>query len=104
MTYEELLQETAQKKREAIKELNAAIKNPKLGFLVKHEIEKSPGTIGWTYLAKDFCETFAEHILEFVDQCTEEYEVMELYDLYTAYEDNSDDLYYHLPVEARLFD
>lgn len=104
MTYADLLKETAIKKAEAIKEINTAL-NGTCGFLVKAEIEKKPGAVAWHRLAKEFCETLAEHIDEFIDQAggvnTEE--AHEIGNIYMAYEDDDPDLYNLLPVEAQLF-
>ena len=44
MTYEELLKETAVRKREALAELQAALKGP-AGFLVDAEIKRNPGNV-----------------------------------------------------------
>lgn len=107
MTYEELLRITAEKKRKAVKELNEAVKpgNP-LGFLAKAELERNPGAVAWNWLAKDFCETLAEHIDEFLEQTgdVDSIEAREIGDIYMAYEDDDPDLYELLPTEARLFD
>ena len=105
MTYNELLAETATKKRDAIAELNAALKGP-CGFLIKAEIEKDPGKVAWSYLARDFCEKLADHIDEFIEQAGGVYaiEAREIGDIYMAYEDGRSDLYDHLPVEAQLFE
>lgn len=104
MTYKELLEATAEKKRKAIADLNAALKGP-AGFLVKAEIERDPGKLAWAVLAREFCETLAEHVDELIEQAggdaLEAHEVMEIY---MAYEDGNEDLYDYLPVEARLFD
>ena len=99
MTYRELLEETAIKKREALAELNAALKGL-AGFLVEAEIKKNPGKVAWAFLARDFCEKLAEHIDEFMDEDTA-HEAMEIY---MAYEDGDRGLYDYLPTEARLFD
>ena len=104
MTYKELLEITAEKKRKAIAELNAALKGP-TGFLVKAEIERNPGKVAWAVLAREFCETLAEHVDELIEQAggdtLEAHEVMEIY---MAYEDGNEDIYDYLPVEAQLFD
>lgn len=104
MTYKELLEVTAEKKRKALADLDAALKGP-TGFLVKAEIERSPGKVAWAVLAREFCETLAEHVGEFIEQAggdtLETHEVMEIY---MAYEDGNEDIYDYLPVEARLFD
>ena len=67
MTYNELLQETAEKKRKVIAEINEALEGP-CDFLVKSEIEKNPGSVAWHYLAREFCEKLAEHVDEFIEQ------------------------------------
>lgn len=104
MTYQDLLKETAKRKRLAIRELNNALKGS-FGFLVKAEIEKDPGKIAWQYLAKEFCETLADHVTELVENTgdADGYEASEICDIYMAYEDRDDRLYDLLPVEARLF-
>lgn len=104
MTYQELLQQTAQKKRDAIRELNKALKGP-CGFLVKAEIEKNPGAVAYHWLAQSFCETLAEHVEEFMEQTgdIDSCEAREIGTLYMAYEDSDPDLYDLLPVEAQLF-
>ena len=101
-TYEDLLRETEQKKRKAIKELNAALRGD-AGFLVKAEIERNPGMVAWLWLAKDFCEAVAEHIGEWMSDDPWDYQSRELADIYMAYEDSREDLYELLPVEAQLF-
>lgn len=104
MTYDELLRETAEKKRKAIAEINAALKGP-CGFLVKAEIEKNPGAVAWHWLAKEFCETLAQHVSEFIDQAggVDTTEAREIGDIYMAYEDGDKNLYDYLPIEAQLF-
>ena len=104
MTYNELLRETAEKKRKAIAEINSALKGP-CGFLVKAEIEKDPGKVAWHYLAREFCETLAEHVDEFIEQAggVNTFEAREIGDIYMAYEDGDKDIYSYLPVEAQLF-
>ena len=99
MTYEELLKETAVRKREILADLDTALKGP-AGFLAEAEIKKDPGKAAWFILAKDFCEKLAEHIDEFMDEDTA-HEAMEIY---MAYEDGGEGLYDLLPAEARLFD
>lgn len=101
MTYNELLRETAEKKRKAIAEINAALKGP-CGFLVKAEIEKDPGKAAWYHLAKEFCETLAEHIDEFMEEGEDV--AREAGNIYMAYEDGDSDLYSYLPIEAQLFE
>lgn len=105
MTYAELLKKTEARKRQAIKELNNAIRG-KAGWLVKAEIERDPGTVAWLWLAKDFCENLAEHVEEFMEQTgdIDSTEAREIGSIYMAYEDNDPDLYEMLPTEARLFD
>ena len=102
MTYQDLLQKTAQRKRKAIAELNAALRG-KAGFLVKAEIERKPGTVAWLWLAKDFCEELAEHVGEWISDDPWDMESKEIGDIYMAYEDGDPDLYDLLPVEAQLF-
>jgi len=101
MRYDELLKETAKKKKEAIADLNAALKGP-CGFLMKAEIEKDPGKAAWSFLAKEFCETLAEHIDEFINEGEDV--AREAGNIYMAYEDGDKDLYSYLPVEAQLFE
>ena len=103
MTYEELLEETAVRKREIIAELDAALKGP-AGFLVEAEIRRSPGKAAWFILAKEFCEKLAEHIDEFIDEGEDM--ACEVQRIYMAYEDGDEDedIYDYLPTEARLFD
>ena len=104
MTYDDLLKATAEKKRAAIAELNAALKGPG-GFLVKAEIERKPGSVAWLWLAKDFCETLAQHVGEFIEQTgdVDSLEAREIGAIYMAYEDDDPDLYDLLPLEAQLF-
>lgn len=103
MTYEELLEITAEKKKKAISELNEALRGP-MGFLVKEEIERNPGTVAWLWLAKEFCETLADHVGEFMEQAgVDSYVAYEIGDIYMAYENSEDNLYELLPVEAQLF-
>ena len=101
MTYTELLEETAIKKREALAELNAALKGP-AGFLVEAEIKKDPGNVAWFFLAMDFCKKLAEHIDEFMNEGEDV--TLEVCQIYMAYEDGDENLYDYLPTEARLFD
>ena len=105
MTYDELLAETQKKKNAAIREINGLL-GGQAGFLLKAEIERDPGKIAWTYLAREFCETLADHIGEFIEQTgdIDSVEAREMGDIYMAYEDDRTDLYYLLPEEARLFD
>ena len=100
MTYSELLNSTAEKKRTAIRELNAAMKGD-AGFLVKAEIQCDPGAAAWAYLAREFCETLAEHIDELAAEMEDN---PEIFNIYSAYMDGDTDLYSYLPTEARLFD
>ena len=101
MTYTELLEKTAIKKREALAELNAALKGP-AGFLVEAEIKKDPGKAAWFFLAMDFCKKLAEHIDEFMNEGEDV--TLEVCQIYMAYEDGDENLYDYLPTEARLFD
>lgn len=105
MTYEELLRETAKKKQSAINEINNAL-NGECGWLMKHELKNNAGRIAWLYLAKEFCETLAEHVGEFIEQTGDVYSIdaKEIGDIYMAYEDDDPNLYDLLPTEARLFD
>ena len=105
MTYNELLSETAKKKQLALKDINAAL-NGSGGWLMKHELKNKAGSIAWLYLAKEFCETLAEHVGEFLEQTGDinSIEAREIGDIYMAYEDDDPDLYNLLPTEARLFD
>jgi len=102
-TYQDLLQETQQKKVKAQKELKAALKGP-AGFLCKAEIERKPGTVAWLWLAKDFCEKLAEHVDDWMTDDPWDMESREIENIYMAYEDGDSDLYEYLPTEARLFD
>lgn len=104
MTYEDLKRTTAEKKVQAIKKINAAINGP-AGWLAKAEIERDPGTVAWLWLAKDFCETLAEHVGEFIEQAggVDSPDAREIGDIYMAYEDDDPELYNMLPVEAQLF-
>lgn len=104
MTYAELLKETHKKKREAIAEINAALKGP-YGFLIKAEIEENPGKVAWSYLAREFCEKLAEHVDEFIEQAggVNSIDATEIANIYMAYENDDPDLYDLLPVEAQLF-
>lgn len=105
MTYEDLLQETATKKRETISKINAAL-NGSCGFLIEEEIKKDPGKVAWHYLAKEFCEKLAEHVDEFIEQAggVNAMEAREIGEIYMAYEDGDADLYSYLPTEAKLFE
>lgn len=105
MTYQELLNRTQEKKTEAIKEINGLLKG-QAGFLIEAEIKRNPGKIAWTYLAREFCETLAEYVGDFIDQTgdIDSLEAREIGDIYIAYEDDNPDLYQMLPIEARLFD
>lgn len=104
MTYEELLEITAEKKRAAVAQLNKALQGPG-GFLVKAEIERKPGSVAWLWLAKEFCETLAQHVEEFIQQTgdVDSPEAREIGAIYMAYEDDDPDLYELLPLEAQLF-
>lgn len=101
MTYADLLKKTNEKKKKAINELNHAL-NGSGGFLVQAEIERDPGSVAWLWLAKDFCETLADHVGEFMETETG-YIAMEISSIYMAYENDDSDLYSMLPVEAQLF-
>lgn len=101
MTYNELLKETAEKKRKVIAEINSALKGP-CGFLVKAEIEKYPGKVAWHYLAREFCEKLAEHIDEFMEEIEDV--AREVGEIYMAYEDGDSNIYSYLPIEAQLFE
>ena len=104
MTYDELLKITAERKEAAIKELNRALQGP-AGFLVKAEIKSKPRSVAWLYLAKEFCETLADHVDEFIEQAggVDTLEAREIGIIYMAYEDSDPHLYEILPDEARLF-
>ena len=101
MTYEELLKETAARKRGVLVGIDAALKGP-AGFLAEAKIRKDPGKAAWILLAKEFCEKLAEHIDEFMDE--DESAAQEAMEIYMAYEDGDEGLYGLLPTEARLFD
>ena len=106
-TYDDLLRETAKKKREVLKQFNKALNGP-TGFLMKAEIERDPGMVAWLWLAKDFCEKLAQHVGEWTtdengDFKNDDYEAREIGEIYMAYEDSDPDLYDLLPVEAQLF-
>ena len=104
MTYDELLKKTAERKASARKQLDNAVKG-ELGFLAIEEIKRDPGMVAWLWLAKEFCETLADHVEEFIDQVgMDSYTAYEISDIYMAYEDSRSDLYDLLPDEARLFD
>lgn len=105
MTYNELLQETAKKKAEALRELNAALAGP-CGAILKADMEANPGKVAWHYLAKEFCEKLAEHVDEFIEQAggVHTMEAHEIGDIYMAYEDGDSDIYRLLPLEAQLFE
>ena len=105
MTYQELLATTAKKKKEAIRDINKAINGP-AGFLAKAEIERDPGMVAWLWLGKEFCETLADHVEEFIEQTgdIDSLDAREIGGIYMAYEDGDPDIYYMLPVEAQLFE
>lgn len=105
MTYQELLTATAAKKQEAIKKINTALNGP-AGFLTRAELERDPGMVAWLWLGKEFCETLAEHVGEFIEQTgdIDSIEAREIGDIYMAYEDGDPDIYYKLPYEAQLFE
>lgn len=104
MTYQELLTATAEKKRQAIRNLNTALNGP-AGFLAKAEIERDPGAVAWSWLGREFCETLADHVGEFIEQAggVDSPDAREIGDIYMAYEDGDPELYDRLPVEAQLF-
>lgn len=104
MTYAELLEETHKKKRQAIIDINTALKGP-CGFLIEAEIKKDPGKVAWSYLAREFCEKLAEHIDEFIEQAggVDSFEAREVGNIFMAYENGDSDLYDLLPIEAQLF-
>lgn len=104
MTYEELLKTTAEKKKASLRQLNTALHGP-ADFLVKAEIEKDPGSVAWCFLAREFCETLANHLDELIESVggvgsPDSYEIS---DIYMAYENSESNLYELLPVEAQLF-
>lgn len=101
MTYSELLAITAEKKKKAIREMNSALRG-KAGWLVEAEIKRNPGMVAWLWLAKEFCETLAENFDE-IYSAADEGDRWEISDIYMGYEDDSEDLYDILPVEAQLF-
>lgn len=105
MTYHELLKTTAEKKRAALGVIRKGMKGP-CGFLVEQEIKKNPGSIAWILLAKEFCETLAENVDDFIAQTGDVngLEAYEIAEIYMAYEDDDPELYELLPLEARLFD
>lgn len=105
MTYHELLKTTAEKKRAALGVIRNGMKGP-CGFLVEQEIKKNPGGIAWILLAKEFCETLAENVDDFIAQTGDVngLEAHEIVEIYMAYEDDDPELYELLPLEARLFD
>ena len=103
MTYAELLEITEARKKAALREINKALKGP-AGFLAKAEIEKNPGAVAWHWLAKEFCETLGEHVNEFMENPeASDLEVLEVGNIYMAWQDDDPDLYDLLPVEAQLF-
>lgn len=102
MTYAELLRATEAKKRRLIKQFNAAMKDPKTGFLVRHELKTKPGTIAYLWLAKDFCDHIINHYEELI--ADPDADPNEISTIYMHYYDNDPDLYEALPWEARLFD
>lgn len=103
MTYAELLRATGERKLKAVRELNAAIENPSIGFLARSEIQRDPGMVAWLWLAKDFCQAIAENLDELLAS-VEEYERDDIVRIYMAYYDDAPDLYDLLPVEAQLFE
>lgn len=105
MTYQELLTATAAKKLEAIREINTALKGP-AGFLIEAEIKRGPGKYAWSMLGREFCETLADHVEEFIEATggIDSLDAREIGSIYMAYEDGNPDIYYMLPVEAQLFE
>jgi hypothetical protein len=105
MTYYDLLEKTAKKKREVLRKFNKALKGSS-GFLVQAEIERNPGQVAYTWLAKDFCEEVCKHIEEWTEQLNAAGDVataFEIADIYMAYQDGHD-LSDVLPVEAKLWE
>ena len=102
MTYEDLLKITAERKKKAIRDLNRSLKG-KAGFLVKAEMERNLGSVAWLLLAKEFCETLADHVDEWMEHYGNAPEAYEIATIYMMYEDSDPDLYNYLPVEAQLF-
>lgn len=101
MTYKELLIKTDEKKKKALSDISTALKGP-CGFLIKSEIERNPGKYAWIVLAREFCEELSKHINDFYNE--DEYTLREVEQIYMAYQDGDEDIYYYLPVEAQLFD
>ena len=101
MTYNELLKETEIKKQKAIKDINKSLRGP-MGFLIRADIENNPGKIAWSFLAREFCETLAEHLDE-ISESVNERDRFDICRIYMAYEDDDEDLYELLPIEAQLF-
>ena len=106
MTYWDLCKATEAKKQEVLKKFGKDLKGPG-GFLVQAEIERDPGMVAYLWLAKDFCETLADHIGEWVEELEaigDTATAREISDIYMGYEDGRHDLYDILPVEAQLWD
>ena len=76
--------------------------DPQLGFLVRDEIRRSPGSVAWLWLGLPFCRTLAEHWDE-IWPSADESERDDMCRIYMAYEDSDPDIYDLLPVEAQLF-
>lgn len=102
MTYADLLKATAERKTKVIRQLNAAVNHPQLGFLSKAEIERDPGMVAWLWLAEGFCRTLAENWEE-IWSSADELEREDIGRIYVAYEESDPDIYNLLPVEAQLF-
>ena len=104
MTYKDLLESTATKKKTALKSLNEALKGP-FGPYIRDDIKRNQGSVAWLFLAKDFCETLAAHVEEFIEQTGDinSIEAREIGDIFAAYENSDRRLYELLPVEAQLF-
>ena len=107
-TYNDLLRETAEKKKKAIAQINKALSG-KAGFLAKAELERNPGNVAWLWLAKEFCEKLEEHVSEWTSDENGNFksgdsEAEEIGRIYMAYYDGDPDLYELLPVEAQLFE
>ena len=103
MTWDELLRITGERKLKAVRELNAAIENPSLGFLARSEIQRDPGMVAWLWLAKDFCEAIADNLDDLLASVPE-YDRDDIVRIYMAYYDSDPDIYDMLPIEAQLFE
>ena len=103
-TYYDLLKETNRKKQKVLREFDNALKG-RGGFLVKAEIERNPGGVAYTVLAREFCEKLAEYIEEWTEEFgMDSYEARELSDIYQTWYNDEPGLYDLLPVEAQLWD